>query len=268
MTDPTDRLRRYGEDIASAVNPARSRVAAMRAIGRASSARSPRRAPRLALATLAVLVVGNVVTASVADAAVPGDLLYPLDRGYEEVADLVGLGGDHTPERVEEAQVLVERGDHTDAVDLLAESVDTDVVRGAAAALQEMAPSDPQLPEHVEALVSGTQDLVEARRQGETRRLQEATAAVRLLAIQIGDQVRDSRPDGTGPPSDTPGEGEPPSDIPGQGPPDSVPGQGPPDSVPGQGDPGGSDQGNDSGQGPPAEDPPGATSPGQGRSRP
>lgn len=72
MTDPVDRLKSYAEDLADAVSPARSQVAAMRAIGSAGRNRR-RRVPQMAFAGLAVVVAANLGTAAVADSAVPGD---------------------------------------------------------------------------------------------------------------------------------------------------------------------------------------------------
>lgn len=264
----------------------------MRAIGRARETR-PRRAPRLVFAGVAMLIAVNAVAAAAADAAVPGDVLYPLDRGYERVADLVALGGDRTGERVTEAEVLVSRGEHMTAVDLIAESVETDAVQGAVAALRAVDPSDSELPAHVEALVEGVHEFVEARREGEGQRAEEATAAVRFLALRVGELARQSQPDQSGRPDQTPGEG-PPDQVPGDtgrsrgegtgpdgetGPPDrAVPGDtapGPPSSNPGGGGEGRPDhsQGNDDPragtqpQEPPGGDTPGATRPERGGGR-
>lgn len=252
MTEPTDRLRRYGEDIASAVSPARSRVAAMRAVGQAQRT-PPRRAPRLALATVGGFVALNVVAAGVANGAVPGDLLYPLDRGYERAADLIGLGGDRTEERIEEAEHLLERSDLEGAVDLIAEATGLESVEGAAASLEGLEHPDPDLPEHVHDLMRRVDALVEARREGESRDLEEAEAAVDLLATQIREQARAPQAEEAGPPDHAAEPGPPatlpdptiPADNPGRadpGPPASTPGNdrpGPPEDVQGRPDPGG-----------------------------
>lgn len=228
MIEPTDRLRRYGEDIASAVSPARSRVAAMRAIGQARRTR-PRRTRQLAFAALGVFVVANVVTAGVANAAVPGDVLYSLDRGYERVADVFGLGGDHGEERISEAEVLLQRSEVEGAIDLIAEAANLEAARAAAAGLHSFDPADPTLPGHVQALVDHVHALVEARREGEPQRAAEAEAAVDLVATQIGEQVRASRADETGPP-DHANEQDPPDPGPNVSVPPE-PGQGPPDGA-------------------------------------
>lgn len=265
MTDPTERLRRYGEDIASAVSPARSRVAAMRAIGQANMT-PPRRAPRIAFATLGVLVVLNVVTAGVADAAVPGDVLYPLDRGYEAAVDLIGFSGDHRDERLAEAMTLVERSELDAALDLVAETIDDESVREAVATLQSVGNADPDLPNHVQALVSGVHDWVTARHEGED--VEEATARVRLLALQIGEMAREAEQ--TGPPEHAepagpPAEPGPPAPKEEKNPPRPADQQGRPDHAGNDGQ-GTADPPPDD-PGPPAE-PPGRSNRGQGNQPP
>lgn len=276
MTEPTDRLRRYGEDIASAVSPARSRVAALRAIGQARPS-SPRRWPRIAFATVGAFLVANVITAGVADAAVPGEALYPLDRGYEKAAAWMGIGGDHRQERIEEAEVLVDRSDFTGALALLTEATEDTAVQDAVATLRAQGGSDPDLPEHVEELVTGLHEWAAARRAGETDDMAEAVALIRLITSQIGDNAPPSSPDQVGPPdhADEPGSPEgvgeerPPahSGTQGQGPPDEPGQQGSPDRTGNQGqgppDPaGGRGGGSGDGSGPPeGVEPPGVTNP-------
>lgn len=241
MKEPTDHLRRYGENIASAVSPARSRVAVMRAIGQADRAATPRRTLQIAFGSVGIFLVANVVTAGVANAAVPGDVLYPIDRGYETALDFVGLTGDHSEERIHEAEVLLQRSDVGGAIDLVSEAVDLDAVRGAAAGLHSFDPADPALPEHVQDLVDHVHALVEARREGELEKAAEAEAAVNLMATQIGEEVRSSRAEDGGPP-DHAGDRERPDHADEQDPPPdhrpdpNVPaeagkGEGPPDGA-------------------------------------
>jgi RNA polymerase sigma-70 factor (ECF subfamily) len=70
-------------------------------------------------ALAAVLVVASSGLGLVANAAVPGDLLYALDLTMEEV----GIGDGSLQERVLEAQVLSQRGELAAAVDHLTRSI-------------------------------------------------------------------------------------------------------------------------------------------------
>lgn len=268
MKEPTDRLRRYGEDIASSVSPARSRVAAMRAVGQAHRTPARRRTPQFAFASLGVFLVANVVMSGVANAAVPGDVLYPVDRGYEKVLDLVGLAGDHSEERIVEAGVLLDRGDLAGATDLVAEATDNDSVLDAATALQAGDPSDLRFAESVQALVASARDLVAARGAGETNRMAEAEAALDLAAMQVSDATRPEHAGIPGRPSHA-GEQDPPEharddENPGRDdtPADDAPGQA--EDPPGQSEdpPGQSEDPPGESQDPPGQsDPPGPSDP-------
>jgi hypothetical protein len=74
---------------------------------------------RLVMAVVALGVVGGG-TALAADGAVPGDALYGIDR----FAETIGLDAGGAAERLEEAQSLVLRGDHGEAVELAQEAVE------------------------------------------------------------------------------------------------------------------------------------------------
>ena len=87
----------------------------------AATARSARPQPRIArrrlvalASTLAMFFALSGVAAA-ADRAVPGDLLYPLDLAFESI----GIGAGGIDERLEEFDVLVARGEHELAFDLL-----------------------------------------------------------------------------------------------------------------------------------------------------
>jgi hypothetical protein len=110
-------LRSYGRSLVGTLTPGATEAM----VGRAIAARYRRRRPRalvLALAILGLLAISNVGLAAVSDAAVPGDLLYPFDRGYEWAGDLFGAR-DRTLERLAESEVLSLRGETQDAIDLL-----------------------------------------------------------------------------------------------------------------------------------------------------
>lgn len=223
MTHPTDHLRRYAEDIASAVSPARSRVAALRAIG-ASRPERPHLLPRVAFASLAGLLVLNVAAAGVADAAVPGDALYAIDRAYEALTDAVGLGEDHTTERVAEAWTLMERDDLTGAIDLMATEVTDDSVRQVAGEMKAVGPEHGVSAQHVQSLLEGVQMLAHARGDHDSEAWREARAALDLVGDQVSAAAREQG-GSEAPPAAEPG---PPDNAGQQGPPDNADPQGPP----------------------------------------
>src|SRR5690606_10259693 len=186
MADPTDHLRRYADDIASAVSPARSRVAAMAAIGRAEGAGLARRRRPLAWriqvsgALMAAFSVLNFAAAAIADNAVPGDRLYVLDRAYERVAAMFGRA-DHTAERAREAEVLLARGGAAGALAVSAAASDGARVGQAAAPASAADVDGEPLGAHAGARVVGFGFLV----SGEGPRCREAAlAAVWLVASQ------------------------------------------------------------------------------------
>jgi hypothetical protein len=122
--DPYNNLRAYGEALIDSVDPARAEVVAVRALA-APSAGLPLRRRLLAIAAAsATFISGNVGMAMAADSAVPGDLLYGLDRAYEQLSELVGLGGDHGDERLEEAAQLAATGNPADALDAVIEQIE------------------------------------------------------------------------------------------------------------------------------------------------
>ncbi len=101
----------------------RAEVRARRAIEAVRHApRRPRRTV-IAITTTVLMGVGNAAMAAVANPAVPGDALYGLDRAYEQVGDVFGIGSTHVAERFDEAGVLVERGRAADALKLVQETL-------------------------------------------------------------------------------------------------------------------------------------------------
>jgi hypothetical protein len=197
MQEPLDQLRRYGEDLANAVPPARSRLAALRAVG--GSPRPVRRLPRVAAATLGFFAIANVAAAAVSDSAVPGDALYPLDRAYEAVGSLIGID-DHSAERFAEAEVLIERSDLDGAMDLVVEAMPDADLEGVTAALRQSATND-----DVRTLVESARGLGEAMRTGNDEAAAEFRAAIRLLDAQASDRDPGATPAQPATPAD-PGE--------------------------------------------------------------
>ncbi|MDX2342219.1 MAG: hypothetical protein QNL12_00055 [Acidimicrobiia bacterium] len=74
----------------------------------------------MAFASLGFLVFGNIAIAAASNSAVPGDLLYPVDRAFENVADLIGVDVGGATERLEEAAVLIARGQFDIAIEPIA----------------------------------------------------------------------------------------------------------------------------------------------------
>ncbi|MFZ0013024.1 MAG: hypothetical protein WAL25_02805 [Acidimicrobiia bacterium] len=99
--------------------------------------------PRLATAAVAaILIIGLGGVAAASNTAVPGDPLYGVDRALETI----GIGDGATEERLSEASTLTARGQTTEALDLLAETLGSnseqasDALLRAAARLHESGP--------------------------------------------------------------------------------------------------------------------------------
>jgi hypothetical protein len=121
--DPFNNLRSYGEALIESVDPAHAEVVAARALAAPSVGLSVRRRILAVAAATATFLTGNVGMAMAADPAVPGDLLHGLDRAYEQVGELVGLSGDHSEERLEEATQLALAGNSADALEAVIQQI-------------------------------------------------------------------------------------------------------------------------------------------------
>ncbi|MEA2001701.1 MAG: hypothetical protein U9N84_07430 [Actinomycetota bacterium] len=102
------------------------------------------RSPYVAIASMGLMVFGNIGMAAATDSAVPGDLLYPIDRAYESVAGLVGVDVGGPTERMEEASVLLARGDFELAVQTIAGTVSS-IDQDLAASVKALSPVLDQL---------------------------------------------------------------------------------------------------------------------------
>lgn len=187
---------------------------------------------RLAVIAVAFfVVVGMTGVAIAADAAVPGDPLYGLDRALE----VVGIGDGGTPERIAEARVLAGSGKVVEAIEhiaaALAASSDREQVGGfspeaanATAALRDAAASvesDSAAPESQEvrdavasmldemAVIADHTDFDDVefgRRIAEMARAIGSPAGGQDMVDRPGVGGQDNEPgDGAGPPSDVPG---------------------------------------------------------------
>ena len=233
MNEPFDELRRYADDLASEVSPSTAQRAVRSAMS--SPARRPRKA-LIALVTTGLLGVSNVALAATADSSVPGDVLYGVDRAYEQVVDLTGLGGPRVTERLQETDVLLERGDLAAALDLVQETL------GKVLEADDPEAEFQTLVAELEGAPGAVSELVLSDLVGVARSLGTTDADgqdVADLARQLGQRLseeRSNRPDdvgpgnnnGTGNPNSGPGNN---SGNPNPGPPDESPSNTPPSAT-------------------------------------
>ncbi|MCH7669652.1 MAG: hypothetical protein IIC71_10725 [Acidobacteria bacterium] len=113
--------------------------------------------------------------AAASDGAAPGDILYSIDRVYERLASFVGFDLGGPSERLDEARVMLVRGESDAALMLVSEAViDTDQmlagdIEDLAAAIHGPASpsSDPaDLEPSVTALVAAAESFVNAAPSG------------------------------------------------------------------------------------------------------
>ena len=129
------------------------------------------RTPRVAVASVGLIVFGNIGMAAASDGAAPGDILYSIDRAYERLASVVGLDLGGPSERFDEARVMLVRGEPNMSLTLVSEAVmDADemlagdiedlatAIHGAASAAGKPADLQPS----VVALVAAAESFVNA----------------------------------------------------------------------------------------------------------
>ena len=119
---PFERLRRLASDYEAGVSHSRADQIAATAMLRARPQVVHRRWPAIAAAG-AALAIGVVGMGALADQAVPGQVLYPLDRAYESVGELIGFNQNQSEERLVEAIALLDRGRGSEAVLLVDEAL-------------------------------------------------------------------------------------------------------------------------------------------------
>lgn len=220
--DPISELRRYAADLEAQVPADRARSAARRALLNPTPARRrPRRAIAAIVAT-ALMGISNVALATAADPAVPGDALYGVDRAYESIGSAVGFDGTHAAERANEVLVLQERGQSTEAlqhvIESLTELLEADdpvaAVEEFTAAIDNSAVDLSQLMEVVQDVDSTGQDIAAVARQIAS-------------SLELPDHARGNPggPDEPGPPDDRGKPVDPGNPNPGEGTP-ANPGQG------------------------------------------
>lgn len=119
---PPERLRRLAAHLEAQMGHSRADQIAASAMLRSRPQPVHHRWPVLAAAAAAALI-SVVGVGAIADRAVPGQVLYPLDRAYESVGQAIGLRQNRSVERLVEALALLERGESVNAVQLVDEAL-------------------------------------------------------------------------------------------------------------------------------------------------
>jgi len=118
---PLERLRALAARIESRVPDSFAEQIAVRSVSRAQSGAeriARRRLAVVGVSAVAIFAAGGVLGA-IADQAVPGDVLYSVDRAYEWVGRFVGPNAPSSEERLMEAITLIDRGREQEAVELI-----------------------------------------------------------------------------------------------------------------------------------------------------
>ncbi|MDH5372970.1 MAG: hypothetical protein OEX97_08510 [Acidimicrobiia bacterium] len=196
--DPYNHLRSYGEALIESIDSARAEEVAVRALAAPSAGLPLRRRIVAIAAASATFITGNVGMALAADSAIPGDLLYGLDRAYEQVAEWVGFSDDHTSERLDEAAELAAAGDTTEALTATVEQMEAleagdgdlgDAVNAITSARDNAldVPANEtaaEATEHAKAIVAKAHEIAEAIQNGDDRE------DVRLLIDELKELAR------------------------------------------------------------------------------
>ncbi|HJR93316.1 MAG TPA: hypothetical protein VJ938_12805 [Acidimicrobiia bacterium] len=233
--DPFDELRRFADDLIRAVPQGRSEAEVARAI-RTVTAPRRRRLPALVAASVSGLFVLNLAGAAVADSSAPGDVLYPVDRSYEWVSDVLGLGGDRSGERLEEATVLTDRSEYDAALELMIESLPNSEVVAAARAIRTADLTGTDLRSVVMDLLAVARQISESTNAADAGELAEAEEEVREIVTDLpGDTAPGNTGNTPGQSGDTPGDTAPGNSgtTPGDADPPDNSGDGPPATAPG-----------------------------------
>ena len=121
---PDDRLRRLASHYEAEVGRTwAERLAASALLRTLPQYVRPHRRWLVAATAAATALVGVLGLGALADHAVPGQVLYPVDRAYESMASAVGVSADRSEERLVEALALIDRGRDAEAVELIDEAL-------------------------------------------------------------------------------------------------------------------------------------------------
>ena len=225
--DPYNNLRSYGEALIESIDPARAEAVAVRALAAPSVGLSFRRRLVAIAAASATFITGNIGVAMAADQAAPGDLLFGLDRAYEQLSELIGFSDDHSDERLDEAAELAEAGRSVDALDAVIEQIqalqniefDASGLDSAAAAITEARDHALTLPEtsddaataatvHAKAIVTRAHAIADAIQSGADRDVvRDLIEDLREFAQGRGNPFGREQNKGQGQPPVDPGNG-------------------------------------------------------------
>ena len=268
MRDPFDDLRSYAARLEAEVPVERARARARAAINSTPPRR--RRMAVVASAAIGFMGISNVALAAVSNPAIPGDALYGIDRAYERIGELLGIGGEHRLERLNEAASVVALGDEETALSLVQEALtglvdqDVDTARAMLSELERGADVE-ALHQQIQEMIDIARDTADAAGSTEMREAAERAAASGLDVAEVARTIRDTidlpdaasqdhpgdAADGRGPPEDAgpPDHSNAPADA---GPPEDA-GKAGDATPPANGPP--SDAGSSAGGGPPASSP-------------
>lgn len=181
---PFEDLRSLGEFLRNRVADDESR--------RVAAAAVRRRRPQRTRAWVAIVVgttvfaMANVALAQASDPAIPGQLLYPLDRAYEWLSDRFA-SHNRVPERVAEALELAEGG-HTDRALLVVTEIlgDDETLQAEVGGLAGSG-SSPAVRDEVKDLVGAASSVREAAQSGDADALADAIDNVKEAAQDVAE---------------------------------------------------------------------------------
>lgn len=116
-TSPMDDLKAYAASLTDSVSVEETESAVAGVLRAPRGGRLPLKQRVTAVGVvIATFLSANVGLAAAAQNAAPGDALYGVDRAYERIAAFVGISNPRAEERLQEANVLAERGDASAAL--------------------------------------------------------------------------------------------------------------------------------------------------------
>jgi len=116
-------LRAYAEHLVASTDPSKGGYIARRAAAQPLPRTGWARRVAVVLGSAGIFVGANVGLALAANASVPGDPLYGIDRAYEKIEAAIGLHPNLVAERFREAAALTQRGETTLAFETASEAM-------------------------------------------------------------------------------------------------------------------------------------------------
>ena len=188
--DPFDDLRSYASDLVDAVPDLDTS-----SLHLADGPRVPKRPHRFTVPAMALmgaaamLLVAEVGVAVIANSAVPGDQFYGLDLLVEDALTTVGIPINVASERIDEAEVLLERDELDEAIRtarVAYREMDPPVIGATVAHLvrTEMLLASGSDPKIDEAVSSSLSNLLETTKEAGTIEVGDARA-INNAALQV-----------------------------------------------------------------------------------